>query len=213
MERKEILKRVDHTILATTATWEQVKAICDEGILHQTASVCIPPRFVKDAHRYVGDKLKLCTVIGFPNGYSMPEVKVFETENAIQYGADEIDMVINIGLAKAGDWEAVLREITAVKAACGDRVLKVIVEACQFTEEEKIKLCRLVSMSGADFIKTSTGFSSGGATLEDVKLFKQHVSPGVRIKAAGGIRTFEQAQAMLDAGADRIGASALVGLL
>ena len=143
----------------------------------------------------------------------MPEVKVFETENAIHHGAEEIDMVINIGLAKAGDWEGVLEEIKAVKAACSGRILKVIVEACLFTEAEKISLCRLVSMSGADYIKTSTGFSTGGATLEDIKLFKQHIAPGIRIKAAGGIRTFEQAQAMLDAGADRIGASALVGLM
>ena len=213
MDRKEILKHVDHTILTTTATWEQVKAVCDESIRYETASVCIPPRFVKDAHKYVGNKLKLCTVIGFPNGYSMPEVKVFETEDAIRHGAEEIDMVINIGLAKAGDWEGVLNEIKAVKAACNGRILKVIVEACLFTEAEKIALCRLVSMSGADFIKTSTGFSTGGATVEDVKLFKQHIAPDIRIKAAGGIRTFEQAQAMLDAGADRIGASALVGLM
>ena len=213
MDRKEILKHVDHTILTTTATWEQVKAVCDEGIRYETASVCIPPRFIKDAHKYVGNKLKLCTVIGFPNGYSMPEVKVFETEDAIRHGAEEIDMVINIGLAKAGDWEGVLNEIKAVKAACNGRILKVIVEACLFTEAEKIALCRLVSMSGADFIKTSTGFSTGGATVEDVKLFKQHIAPDIRIKAAGGIRTFEQAQAMLDAGADRIGASALVGLM
>ena len=213
MDRKEILKRVDHTILTPTATWEQVKAVCDEGIRYETASVCIPPRFVKDAHKYVGSRLKLCTVIGFPNGYSMPEVKVYETEDAIRYGAEEIDMVINLGLAKAGDWEGVLNEMKAVKEACHGRILKVIVEACLFTEAEKVSLCRLVSMSGADFIKTSTGFSSGGATIEDVKLFKEHIAPGIRIKAAGGIRTFEQAQAMLDAGADRIGASALVGLM
>lgn len=213
MDRKEILKRVDHTILTPTATWEQVRAVCDEGIRYETASVCIPPRFVKDAHKYVGNRLKLCTVIGFPNGYSMPEVKVFETENAIHYGAEEIDMVINLGLAKAGDWESVLREIQAVKTACNGRILKVIVEACLFTEAEKINLCRLVSMSGADYIKTSTGFSTGGATVEDVKLFRERLAPDIRIKAAGGIRTFEQAQALLDAGADRIGASALVGLM
>ena len=213
MERSEILKRVDHTILTPTATLAQVKQICDEGIRYGTASVCIPPRFVKDAHAYAGNKLKLCTVIGFPNGYSMPEVKVFETENAIHHGAEEIDMVINLGLAKAGDWEGVLNEIRGVKEACNGRILKVIVEACQLTQEEKIAMCRLVSMSGADFIKTSTGFSTGGATIEDIKLFKQHIAPGVRINAAGGIRTFEQAQAMLDAGADRIGASALVGLM
>ncbi len=212
MNKQEILSRVDHTILTPTATWEQVKAICDEGLEFGTASVCIPPRYVKKAAEYVGNRLKVCTVIGFPNGYSTPEVKVFETEDAIRNGADEIDMVINLGLAKAGDWEGVLEEIKAVKLSCKGRILKVIVEACQLTQEEKVAVCRVVSMSGADFIKTSTGFSTGGATVEDVKLFKEHISPDVRIKAAGGIRTFEQAQAMIDAGADRIGASALVAL-
>ena len=212
MNKQEILSRVDHTILTPTATWEQVKAICDEGLEYGTASVCIPPRYVKKAAEYVGNRLKVCTVIGFPNGYSTPEVNVFETEDAIRNGADEIDMVINLGLAKAGDWEGVLQEIKAVKLSCKGRILKVIVEACQLTQEEKVAVCRVVSMSGADFIKTSTGFSTGGATVEDVKLFRQHISPDVRIKAAGGIRTFEQAQAMMDAGADRIGASALVAL-
>ena len=212
MNDQEILRRVDHTLLTPTATWEQVRAICDEGREFSTASVCIPPRFVKKAADYVGNSLKICTVIGFPNGYSTPEVKVFETEDAVRNGADEIDMVINLGLAKAGDWEGVLREIRAVKESCGGRILKVIVEACQLTQEEKIAVCRVVSMSGADFIKTSTGFSTGGATVEDVKLFRERISPDLRIKAAGGIRTFEQARAMLEAGADRIGASALVAL-
>ena len=212
MNKKEILSRVDHTILTTTATWEQVKKICDEGLEFGTASVCIPPRYVKKAAEYLGNRLKVCTVIGFPNGYSTPEVKVFETEDAIRNGADEIDMVINLGLAKAGDWEGVLQEIKAVKLSCKGRILKVIVEACAFTQEEKIALCRVVSMSGADFIKTSTGFAAGGATVEDVKLFKENISPDLRIKAAGGIRTFEQARAMIEAGADRIGASALVAL-
>ena len=212
MNDQEILRRVDHTLLTPTATWEQVRAICDEGREFSTASVCIPPRFVKKAADYVGNSLKICTVIGFPNGYSTPEVKVFETEDAVRNGADEIDMVINLGLAKAGDWEGVLREIRAVKESCGGRILKVIVEACQLTQEEKIAACRVVSMSGADFIKTSTGFSTGGATVEDVKLFRERISPDVRIKAAGGIRTFEQARAMIEAGADRIGASALVAL-
>ena len=212
MDRKEILSRVDHTILAPAATWEQVKAVCDEGREFGTASVCIPPRYVKRANDYVSGSLKICTVIGFPNGYSTPEVKVFETEDAIRDGADEIDMVINQGLAKEGDWEGVLAEIRAVKASCNGRILKVIIEACSFTQEEKIALCRVVSMSGADFIKTSTGFGAGGATLEDVRLFREHISPDLRIKAAGGIRTFEQAQAMIEAGADRIGASALVAL-
>ena len=213
MNKQDIMSRVDHTILATTATWEQVKKICDEGMKYNTASVCIPPRYVKKAAQYVGSKLKICTVIGFPNGYNMPEVKVFETEDAVRCGADEIDMVINLGMVKAGDWEGVLEEIKAVKASCAGRILKVIVETCQLTHEEKIAACRVVSMSGADFIKTSTGFSTAGATVEDIELFKAHVSPDVRIKAAGGIRTFEQAQAMIDAGADRIGASALAALM
>lgn len=211
MEQNEILSRVDHTLLTPTATWEQVRALCDEGKQFGVASVCIPPRYVKRANDYAGG-LKICTVIGFPNGYATPEVKVFETEDAIRDGADEIDMVINQGLAKAGDWEGVLTEIKAVKESCKGRILKVIIEACNFTQEEKITLCRVVSMSGAEFIKTSTGFAAGGATVEDVRLFREHISPDMRIKAAGGIRTFEQAQAMLEAGADRIGTSALVAL-
>lgn len=209
MDQKEILSRVDHTILSPTATWEQVQAACDAGIRCGTASVCIPPRYVKRANSYVGGKLKICTVIGFPNGYATPEAKVFETEDAIRNGADEIDMVINQGLAKDGDWEGLLSEIRAVNASCKGRILKVIIEACNFTPEEKTALCRVVSMSGAEYIKTSTGFGSGGATVEDVKLLREHVSPDVRVKAAGGIRTFEQAQAMLEAGADRIGSSSL----
>ena len=212
MEQNEILSRVDHTLLTPTATWEQVKALCDEGKQFGVASVCIPPRYVKRANDYAGG-LKICTVIGFPNGYATPEVKVFETEDAIRDGADEIDMVINQGLAKAGDWEGVLTEIKAVKESCKGRILQVIIEACNFTQEEKITLCRVVSMSGAEFIKTSTGFAAGGATVEDVRLFREHISPDMRIKAAGGIRTFEQAQAMLEAGADRIGASALIALV
>ncbi len=211
MEQNEILSRVDHTLLTPTATWEQVRALCDEGKQFGVASVCIPPRYVKRANDYAGG-LKICTVIGFPNGYATPEVKVFETEDAIRDGADEIDMVINQGLAKAGDWEGVLTEIKAVKESCKGRILKVIIEACNFTQEEKITLCRVVSMSGAEFIKTSTGFASGGATAEDVRLFREHISPDMRVKAAGGIRTFEQAQALLEAGADRIGASALAAL-
>lgn len=212
MDQKEILSRVDHTILTPTVTWEQVKAVCGEGREFGTASVCIPPRYVKRASGYLGNSLKVCTVIGFPNGYSSPEVKVFETEDAIRSGADEIDMVINQGLAKSGDWEGLLTEIRAVERSCNGRILKVIVEACNFTREEKIDLCRVISMSGAEFIKTSTGFAAGGATVEDVSLFREYLSPDVRIKAAGGIRTFEQAQAMIEAGADRIGASALVDL-
>ena len=189
MDQNEILRRVDHTVLAPTAVWEQVKQACDDGKRLGVASVCIPPRYVKKANDYVGNTLKICTVVGFPNGYSTPEVKVFETEDAIRNGADEIDMVINQGLAKEGDWEGVLSELRAVKASCKGRILKVIVEACRFTQEEKISLCRVVSMAGADCI-----------------------SPDMRVKAAGGIRTFEQAQALLEAGADRIGASALAAL-
>ena len=212
MDKKEILSKVEHTLLSPTATWEQVQAICDEGKEFEVATVCIPPRFVKRANSYVGGSLKICTVIGFPTGYSTPEVKVFEAEDAIRNGADEIDMVINQGLAKAGDWEGVLQEIKGVKASCKGHILKVIIEACNFTEEEKVALCRVVSMAGADFIKTSTGFAASGATVEDVRLFRANISPDTRIKAAGGIRTFEQAQAMIEAGADRLGASALIAL-
>jgi len=213
MDIKGILGRCDHTLLKQEATWEQIKEICDDGLKYHCASVCIPAAYVHRAAEHVGNDLKICTVIGFPNGYSTTETKVFETEDAIRNGADEIDMVINQGLAKAGDWEGVLTEIKAVKESCKGRILKVIIEACNFTREEKIALCRVVSMSGAEFIKTSTGFAAGGAAVEDVQLFREHISPDMRIKAAGGIRTFEQAQAMLEAGADRIGASALVGLI
>lgn len=212
MDHKEILRHVDHTILATTATWEQVKAVCDEGLRFETASVCIPSCYVKRACDYVGDRLKVCTVIGFPNGYSSTAAKVFEAEDAIRAGAVEIDMVINLGMAKAGDWKGVTEEIRAVKASCKGRILKVIVEACQLTQEEKLEACRAVSVAGADFIKTSTGFSTGGATLLDVALFRANVASNVRVKAAGGIRTWEDAQAFLDLGADRLGTSALVGL-
>ena len=212
MEHKEILKHVDHTILATTATWEQVKSLCDEGMRYETASVCIPTSYVKRAAGYVDGKLKICTVIGFPNGYATTAVKVFETEDAVRNGADEIDMVINLGMVKDGDWQGVTEEIRSVKASCKGRILKVIVEACQLTQEEKLEACRAVSLAGADFIKTSTGFSVGGATALDVALFRANVAPDVRVKAAGGIRTWEDAQAFLDLGADRLGTSALVGL-
>jgi len=212
MDQREILSRLDHTILTPDATWEQVRTVCDEGRRLETASVCVPPRYVKRVNGYVGGSLKICTVVGFPNGYTTPEVKVFETEDAIRNGADEIDMVINQGMAKAGDWEGVLQEIKGVKASCKGHILKVIIEACNFTEEEKVALCRVVSMAGADFIKTSTGFAASGATVEDVRLFRANISPDTRIKAAGGIRTFEQAQAMIEAGADRLGASALIAL-
>ncbi len=213
MDIQELLHHVDHTVLDPLTTWEKVKTACDQAIAHNTATVCIPPRYVKRAAEYVGNRLKLCTVVGFPNGYSTPEVKVFETEDAIRNGADEIDMVVNLGLVKDGDWEGVVAEIKAVKASCKGRILKVIVEACLLTREEKINMSRVVSMSGADFLKTSTGFSTGGATLTDVSLFHQHLAPGVRLKAAGGIKTLEQAQSFLDAGADRIGASGLLAEL
>ena len=213
MDIQELLHHVDHTMLDPLTTWEKVKTACDQAIAHNTATVCIPPRYVKRAAEYVGNRLKLCTVVGFPNGYSTPEVKVFETEDAIRNGADEIDMVVNLGLVKDGDWEGVVAEIKAVKASCKGRILKVIVEACLLTREEKINMSRVVSMSGADFLKTSTGFSTGGATLSDVSLFHQHLAPGVRLKAAGGIKTLEQAQSFLDAGADRIGASGLLAEL
>ena len=213
MDIPQLLRHVDHTILSPCATWEQVKTACDQALAHNTATVCIPPRYVKRAADYVGSRLKLCTVVGFPNGYSTPEVKVFETEDAIRNGADEIDMVVNLGLVKDGDWEGVVSEIKAVKASCKGRILKVIVEACLLTREEKINMCRVVSMSGADYLKTSTGFSTGGATLTDAALFRQQLAPGVRLKAAGGIKTLEQAQSFLDAGADRIGASGLLDCL
>ena len=213
MDNRAILQQVDHTILTPTATWEQVKKVCDEGLAYKTASVCIPPRFVRKAAGYLGNREKICTVVGFPNGYATPEVKIFETEDAVRNGADEIDMVMNLGLAKAGDWEGVLQEIKGVKASCKGRILKVIVETCLLTREEKIAACRIVSMSGADYIKTSTGFSTGGATVEDVALLRANVSPDVRVKASGGIRTLEQARALLEAGADRLGASALVSLV
>ncbi|NLF34462.1 MAG: deoxyribose-phosphate aldolase [Clostridiales bacterium] len=212
MDVKEILSRCDHTLLAQSAAWPQIKTLCDEARDHQTACACIPPAFVRRAADYVGNTLKLCTVIGFPNGYSTTAVKVFETEDAIRGGADEIDMVANLGMVKEGRWEELLTELKAVKASCGGRILKVIAETCFLTEGEKIRLCDLVSRSGAEYIKTSTGFGGGGATLEDVALFRAHADRRVKIKAAGGIRSLEVAEAFLRAGADRLGASALVGL-
>ena len=212
MDVKNILAHCDHTLLKPESTWEQIKAICDEGLAYNCASVCIPASHVKQANDYVGNNLKICTVIGFPNGYSTTEVKVFETEDAIRNGADEIDMVINIGWVKDKRWDDVLEEIKAVKASCQGRILKVIVEACLLTQEEKIKMCQLVTEAGADYIKTSTGFSTGGATREDVALFAAHIGPGVKIKAAGGIATLQDAQDFLDLGADRLGTSRIVKL-
>ena len=213
MELSEILAACDHTLLAQTATWADIRAICDDGMKYHTASVCIPASFVKQAKEYVGDKLTICTVIGFPNGYSTTAVKVFETEDAIRNGADEIDMVINIGWVKDQRWDEVLAEIKAIKASCQGRILKVIVETCLLTEAEKIKLCELVTESGADYIKTSTGFSTGGATREDVALFKAHIGPGVKIKAAGGISSLQDAEDFMALGADRLGTSRIVKLV
>ena len=213
MDVKEILARCDHTLLKQESTWAQIKAVCDDGMKYGCASVCIPAAHVKQANDYVGNDLKICTVIGFPNGYSTTEVKVFETEDAIRNGADEIDMVINIGWAKEGRWDALLEEIRAVKDSCQGRILKVIVEACLLTVTEKVKLCEIVTLSGADYIKTSTGFSTGGATPEDVSLFKAHIGPGVKIKAAGGIRTLQDAEDFIALGADRLGTSAIVKLV
>lgn len=210
MDKQAILNRVDHTLLTTTATWEQVKALCDQGLKYHTASVCIPPRFVKQAGDYVGNALKICTVIGFPNGYNSTETKVFETEDAIRSGADEIDMVIPLGLVKAGDWDGVLTEIRAVKESCQGRILKVIVEACQLTREEKVKACQIVTLAGADFIKTSTGFSTGGATADDVRLLRTCCPPHVKVKAAGGIASLADAEEFIRLGADRLGTSRIV---
>ena len=213
MDVKEILAHCDHTLLKQESTWAQIKEVCDDGLKFGCASVCIPASYVKQANDYVGNDLKICTVIGFPNGYSTTEVKVFETEDAIRNGADEIDMVINIGWAKDGRWDELLEEIKSVKASCQGRILKVIVEACLLTEEEKVKLCQIVTQSGAEYIKTSTGFSTGGATREDVALFKANVGPDVKAKAAGGIRTLQDAEDFLNLGADRLGTSAIVKLV
>ena len=208
-----ILSVCDHTLLLQGATWEQIRAICDDGIKYGTASVCIPPCYVKPAKEYVGDKVKICTVIGFPNGNSTTETKVFETTDAIKNGADEIDMVINIGMLKAKEYAYVLDEIKQIKKACGDRILKVIIETCLLTDEEKIKMCEIVTESGADFIKTSTGFSTGGATFADIELFAKHVGKNVKIKAAGGISSLEDADKFLELGASRLGTSRVVKIV
>ena len=213
MDVKEILAHCDHTLLKQESTWAQIKEVCDDGKKYNCASICIPAAYVKACAEYVGNSLKICTVIGFPNGYSTTAVKVFETEDAIRNGADEIDMVINIGWAKDQRWDDILNEIKAIKASCQGRILKVIVETCLLTEAEKIKLCELVTASGADYIKTSTGFSTGGATREDVALFARHVGPGVKIKAAGGISSMQDAEDFLALGADRLGTSRIVKLI
>ena len=207
---KEILRKCDHTLLTQTATWADIKAICDDGMKFATASVCIPASYVKMAKDYVGNKLPICTVIGFPNGYSTTAVKVFETENAIENGADEIDMVINIGMLKDKRYAEIEDEIKAIKAACGDKILKVIIETCLLTDDEKIKMCEIVTSAGADYIKTSTGFSTAGATFEDVELFSKHVGKNVKIKAAGGISSLDDAKKFISLGADRLGTSRIV---
>lgn len=213
LDERRILAAVDHTLLRPTATWEEIRQICDDGVAYGCASVCIPPSYVKQASEYLAGKLPVCTVIGFPNGYSTTAVKVFEAQNAMANGASEIDMVVNLGWVKDGRWSDVLAELRAVKEACGTHILKVIVETCQLTQEEKVKLCELVTESGADFIKTSTGFSSGGATAEDVALLRTHVGAQVQVKAAGGITSLEDAQTFLDLGAARLGTSRIVALV
>ncbi len=210
LDTKKILSTCDHTLLGQTSTWEQIRKICDEGMQYGTASVCIPPCYVKQAKEYVGDKLQICTVIGFPNGYNTTAVKVFETKDAIAGGADEIDMVINIGLLKAGCDDQVRDEIAQIKKACGEKILKVIIETCLLTEDEKLRMCKLVTEAGADYIKTSTGFSKAGATLEDVRLMRANVGKEVLVKAAGGISGLEDAEAFLEAGASRLGTSRVV---
>ncbi len=210
MNIENILKYCDHTLLSQTATWEEIKNVIDDGIKYETASVCIPPSYVAQAKSYADENLKICTVIGFPNGYSTTAVKVFETGDAIDNGADEIDMVINIGWVKDKRWEDIENEIETIKEVCDDHILKVIIETCLLTEEEKVKLCEIVTLAGADYIKTSTGFSSGGATLEDVKLMVKNVGKNVKVKAAGGIKGIEEAEDFIKAGANRLGTSRVV---
>lgn len=213
MNIKEILSKVDHTILTQEATWKQVKEICDDGMKYETASVCIPPSFVRQAADYVQGRLPICTVIGFPNGYSTTVVKCAETEDAVNNGALEIDMVINIGWVKEGKYDAVLDEINQIKVACHGKLLKVIVETCLLTKEEKIRLAEIVSKSNADFIKTSTGFSTSGATFEDVELFAEHISGETKIKAAGGISSIADAERFIELGADRLGTSKIIKIV
>ena len=213
MDIKEILSKCDHTLLAQTATWEEIQAVIDDGIKFGVASVCIPPSYVRRAAKYADGRVKICTVIGFPNGYNSTAVKVFETRDAIAEGADEIDMVINIGELKAGNHDYLLNEIKSIKEACGDKILKVIIETCLLTEEEKIAMCRIVGESGADYIKTSTGFSTAGATREDVKLMRENSPAHVKVKAAGGISSLEDAADFMALGADRLGTSRVVKII
>ena len=210
MELSEILSKCDHTLLSQTATWADIKAICDDGMKFATASVCIPACYVKQAKDYVGEKLAICTVIGFPNGYATTKAKCFMASDAVENGADEVDMVINIGWAKMGNWAEITEEIAAVKTACKGKILKVIIETCLLSDEEKIALCKCVTDAGADYIKTSTGFSTAGATFADVELFAKHIGKGVKIKAAGGISSLEDAEKFIALGADRLGTSRIV---
>lgn len=213
MNRDEVLKHVDHTLLTQTATWEEIKEILDDGIKYSTASACIPAAYVKQSAEYVEGKLPICTVIGFPNGYSTTAVKVFETKDAIENGASEIDMVINIGMLKDKRYQDVEDEIRQIKETCGEKILKVIIETCLLTEDEKIKMCEIVTKAGADYIKTSTGFSTAGATFEDVDLMRKHVGENVKVKAAGGISSFDDAEEFIRLGADRLGTSRLVKIM
>ena len=213
MDNKEILKMVDHTLLLQTSTWEEIKQICDDAMKYGTASVCIPPCYVRQASEYMGDKMAVCTVIGFRNGNCTTATKVFETKDAIANGAKEIDMVINVGQLKAGNYEYVLNEIKEIKSACGDKILKVIIETCLLSEDEKIKMCEIVTEAGADFIKTSTGFSTAGATFEDVELFAEHVGDNVSIKAAGGIASLDDARKFIELGATRLGTSRIIKII
>ena len=213
MDKKEILKHIDHTLLKAVATWEDIKVLCDEAIEYGTASVCVPACYISRIHETYGDKINICTVVGFPLGYSVTEAKVLETRKAIEDGANEIDMVINISDVKNGDLEKVTKEIAALKEACGDKILKVIIETCYLTEEEKIAMCKAVTEAGADYIKTSTGFGTAGATIEDIRLFKKHIGPNVKMKAAGGVKTVADLEMFINEGCDRIGTSSAVNML
>lgn len=213
MEKLDVMKFVDHTLLSQNATWEEIKLICDDGIKYSCASVCIPPSFVEQAAKYANGAIKICTVIGFPNGYNTARIKAAEAADAVKNGADEIDMVINIGALKDKKYDLILDEINEVKAACDGRVLKVIIETCLLTDDEKIKMCDIISKSNADYIKTSTGFSSAGATFDDIKLFAQYVDKKIKIKAAGGIQSFDDAEKFINLGASRLGTSRLVKIL
>ena len=213
MDQKEILKHVDHTLLLQGATWDEIRQICDDAVAYQTASVCIPPSYVKQASEYLDGKMAVCTVIGFPNGYMTTAAKEFETRDALSNGASEIDMVINIGWLKDGKYNLIEEEIRTLKKACGEKILKVIIETCLLTDEEKIKMCEIVTKAGADYIKTSTGFSTAGATFDDIRLFSEHIGPNVKIKAAGGISSMDDAKKFLELGADRLGTSRIIKLV